>query len=124
VIRLSEVLSPEEFHCPGSTIRVDIDNTHPLGYGMPERGLILLRGNHAYAVKGGHWNENYGAVITYPEEDMMQSGWLIGEKHLARKAALIEARMGEGRVVLYGFAPQMRALTDATFKVFFNALVG
>jgi len=26
--------------------------------------------------------------------------------------------------VLYGFAPQMRALTDATFKVFFNALVG
>ncbi len=117
-------LKPDEFHCPGSTIRVNIDNTHPLGYGMPEKGLILLRGNHAYAVKGGHWNENYSTVITYPEEDMMQSGWLIGEKHLARKAALIKAKMGDGDVVLYGFAPQMRALTDATFKVFFNALVG
>ncbi len=117
-------LKPDEFHCPGSTIRVDIDNTHPLGYGMPEKGLILLRGNHAYAVKGGHWNEKYHTVITYPEEDMMQSGWLIGEKHLARKAALIDAKMGDGGVVLYGFAPQMRALTDATFKVFFNALVG
>jgi len=117
-------LKPDEFHCPGSTIRVDIDNTHPLGYGMPEKGLILLRGNHAYAVKGGHWNENYHTVITYPEEDMMQSGWLIGEKQLARKAALIDAKMGDGGVVLYGFAPQMRALTDATFKVFFNALVG
>jgi len=117
-------LKPDEFHCPGSTIKVKIDNTHPLGYGMPEEGLILLRGNHAYAVKGGHWNENYRTVITYPEEDMMQSGWLIGEKHLARKAALIDAKMGDGGVVLYGFAPQMRALTDATFKVFFNALVG
>jgi len=117
-------LKPDEFHCPGSTIRVDIDNTHPLGYGMPRKGLILLRGNHAYAVKGGHWNENYHTVITYPEEDMMQSGWLIGEKHLARKAAIIDAKMGDGDVVLYGFAPQMRALTDATFKVFFNALVG
>ncbi len=117
-------LKPDEFHCPGSTIRVNIDNTHPLGYGMPESGLILLRGNHAYAVKGGHWNENYRTVITYPEENMIQSGWLIGEKNLARKAALIDAKMGEGSVVLYGFAPQMRALTDATFKVFFNALVG
>lgn len=117
-------LKGDEFHCPGSTIRVNIDNTHPLGYGMPEEGLILLRGNHAYAVKGGHWNEKYQTVITYPEEDMIQSGWLIGEKHLARKAALIDAKMGEGGVVLYGFAPQMRALTDATFKVFFNALVG
>jgi len=117
-------LKPEEFHCPGSTIRVNIDNTHPLGYGMPEKGLILLRGKHAYAVKANHWNENYSAVITYPEENMMQSGWLIGEKHLARKAALIEAKKGDGCVVLYGFAPQMRALTDATFKVFFNALVG
>ncbi|HUV54266.1 MAG TPA: hypothetical protein VMW03_03575 [Candidatus Krumholzibacteriaceae bacterium] len=117
-------LKPEEFHCPGSTIRVNIDNTHPLGGRMPEKGLILLRGNHAYAVKANHWNENYRTVITYPEENMMQSGWLIGEKHLARKAALIEAKKREGSVVLYGFAPQMRALTDATFKVFFNALVG
>ncbi len=117
-------LGPKEFHCPGSTLRVNIDNGHPLGYGMPEKGLILLRGNHAYAVKAVHCNEDYRVVVSYPEEDLMQSGWLIGEKHLARKAALIEAKVKEGRVVLYGFAPQMRALTDATFKLFFNALVG
>ncbi|MBN2334633.1 peptidase M14 family protein [Candidatus Bathyarchaeota archaeon] len=124
VLNTVKDLKPKEFHCPGSTIWTNIDNRHPLGYGMPARGLILLRGNHAYAVKANHWNENYRTVVSYPEENMMQSGWLIGEKHLARKAALIEAKMGEGRVVLYGFAPQMRALTDATFKLFFNALVG
>jgi len=38
--------------------------------------------------------------------------------------ALVDAKMGEGRVVLYGFAPQARVMTDGTFKLFFNALIG
>lgn len=124
VLNTVKELQPKEFHCPGSTLWVNIDRMHPLGYGMPEKGLILLRGNHAYAVKAVHCNEDYGVVVSYPEENIIQSGWLIGEKHLARKVALIDAKVKEGRVVLYGFAPQMRALTDATFKLFFNALVG
>lgn len=117
-------MEPKKFHCPGSTIWVDIDNKHPLGYGMPEKGLILLRGNHAYAVKGNHNNDHYKVVVSYPEENMMQSGWLIGEEHLARKAAMLEAKKKDGKVILYGFQPQNRALTDAAFKLFFNALVG
>lgn len=117
-------MDPKKFHCPGSTIWVNIDNKHPLGYGMPEKGLILLKGNHALAVKGGHNNDDYAVVVSYPEENMMQSGWLIGEEHLARKAAMIEAKKKDGKVIMYGFQPQNRALTDATFKLFFNALVG
>jgi len=117
-------MDPKKFHCPGSTIWVNIDNNHPLDYGMPEKGLILLRGNHAYAVKGNHNNEYYKVVVSYPEENMMQSGWLIGEQYLARKAALIEAKKKEGKIIMYGFQPQNRALTDATFKLFFNALLG
>jgi hypothetical protein len=117
-------LGAKEFHCPGSTLRVNVDGGHPLAYGMPADGLVLLRGNQAYAVKQVHSGEDYRVVVSYPEEDIMQSGWLIGERHLARKAAMVEARVKAGRVVLYGFSPQMRALTDATFKLFFNALVG
>jgi hypothetical protein len=37
---------------------------------------------------------------------------------------MIEARKKDGKVILYGFQPQNRALTDAAFKLFFNALVG
>jgi len=117
-------MKPSQFHCPGSTIHVQIDNQHPLGYGMPREGLLLLRGSRALAVKQTHDNQDYTAVATYPEENLLQSGWLIGEEHLSRKAALIEARKGEGKVILYGFQPQARALTDATFKLFFNALLG
>jgi len=124
VVNTLKEVKPKEFHCPGSTVWVNVDNSHPLAYGMPEKSLILLRGNHAYAVKANHNNDHYSVVVSYPEEDMKLSGWLIGEKYLARKAALIEAKKKEGRVIMYGFAPQMRALTDASFKFFFNALVG
>jgi hypothetical protein len=124
VINTLKEMDPKKFHCPGSTIWVNIDNKHSLGYGMPEKGLILLRGNHAYIVKAVHSNEDYSVVVSYPEENMMQSGWLIGEEYLARKAAVIEAKRKAGKVIMYGFAPQNRALTDATFKLFFNALVG
>jgi hypothetical protein len=54
----------------------------------------------------------------------MESGWLTGEKYLSNKAAMIEARMGNGRVILFGFQPQMRAQSDATFKLLFNILLG
>ena len=124
VINALKDLKPKEFHCPGSTLWTDIDTAHPLGYGMPERGLIVMRGKMAFTVKPGEKGEDYRVVVSYPEERIMQSGWLIGEEKLARKAAMIEAKMGEGRVVLYGFAPQARALMDATFKLFFNALLG
>jgi len=124
VINALKDVKPKEFHCPGSTLWTDIDASHPLAYGMPERGLIVLRGKIAFTVKPGEKGEDYRVVVSYPEGQIMQSGWLIGEEKLARKAAMIEAKMGKGRVVLYGFAPQTRALMDATFKLFFNALLG
>ena len=63
-------------------------------------------------------------MLTYPEEHIMESGWLHGEKYLSHKAALVEAKKGKGRVILYGFQPQMRAQPDSTFKLLFNALLG
>ena len=33
--------STKEFWCPGSTLKVTFDNTNPLAYGMPSRGLAL-----------------------------------------------------------------------------------
>ena len=50
------------------------------------------------------------------------SGWLLGERYLHRRAAVLEARVSNGRVVLLGFRAQHRAQTHATFKLLFNSI--
>ncbi len=117
-------LKPKDFLCPGSTLRVDVNRGSPLAYGIPDDLLIVFRNHPAFEVKPGPSNEDMRVVLSYPDKRIMESGWLIGEEKLSRKAALIDAKMGEGRVVLFGFSPQFRAQTDATFKLFFNCLLG
>jgi len=68
-------------------------------------------------------NQDYNVVARYPESRILQSGWLIGEEKLSRRVAMIDAKHGEGRIVLIGFRPQFRAETHGTYKLLFNALV-
>jgi hypothetical protein len=116
--------SSKEFWCPGSTLKVKSDNANPLAYGMPSDGLaVYLSGNPAFEIIPTDHNERYAVIVRYADRDLLQSGWLIGEETLAKKAAMIAAQYGEGRVVLIGFRTQHRAQTHGTFKLLFNALV-
>jgi hypothetical protein len=116
---------PKEFFCPGSTLRAKFDTTNPLAYGMPKEGLVVFMGGSlAFEIQPTDYNERYEVIASYPERDLLQSGWLIGEEFLAKKAAMVSAKLGDGRVVLIGHRTQHRAQTHGTYKLLFNALVG
>ena len=61
--------------------------------------------------------------MTFADRDLLQSGWLLGEDAIAKKAAMVSVQHGQGKVVLIGFRAQHRAQTHGTFKLVFNALV-
>ena len=113
----------KEFYCPGSTLKVNIDNSHPLAYGMPAKGLALFWENSAFEITPSRSNDRYETIVRYFDRDILQSGWLIGEKHLANKAAMVSAKLGDGSVVLIGFRTQHRAQTHGTFKLLFNSIL-
>ncbi|MFQ5743401.1 MAG: M14 family zinc carboxypeptidase [Acidobacteriota bacterium] len=113
----------QEFFCPGSTLRVEFDNSHPLAYGMPAEGLVLFWNSPAFEIIPTSHNERYEPVVRYAARDILQSGWLIGEAHLSKKAGMVSAQYGAGRVVLIGFRTQNRSQTHGTFKLLFNALL-
>jgi hypothetical protein len=115
-------LDRQRFFCPGSTLRVCFDPRHPLAYGMPDEGLILFWNSPAFDIIPSPFNDRLAVIASYPEQDLLQSGWLISEKLLARKAALVAAAYEEGQVILIGFRAQHRAQTHGTFKVLFNSL--
>ena len=106
-------------------MRVHVDNTNPVAYGMPKDALATFLGNNqVYQVVATGRNERVERVVTFVEREILQSGWLLGEDVIAAKAAVVSVKHGEGRVVLIGFRAQHRMQTHGTFKLVFNALVG
>jgi ribosomal protein S18 acetylase RimI-like enzyme len=64
-------------------------------------------------------------LLRYPErgEDVLMSGYLSGAQEIAGRAAAVEASVGRGKVVMFGFRPQYRGQSIGTFKMIFNALL-
>ncbi|MCC7244003.1 MAG: peptidase M14 family protein [Acidobacteria bacterium] len=117
-------LSGKEFWSPGSTLRVHFHNQSPLAYGMPSEGLALFTaGGQAYEVTSSDRSQDVEILTTYADRDILQSGWLLGEAVIAKKAAAVSVKHGQGRVVLLGFRAQNRDQTHGTFKMVFNALL-
>jgi Zinc carboxypeptidase len=117
-------LGPTEFWSPGSTLRVRFDTQHPIAYGMPVEGFALfVAGSQAYEVTSTENSQDVEIVATFVDREILQSGWLLGEQVIARKAAAVLVKHGAGKVVLIGFRPQHRDQTHGTFKLVFNALL-
>ena len=117
-------LPSKEFWCPGSTLRMRFDTTNPVAYGMPSEGLgLFMAGSQVYEITSTDRSQDVEIIATYFERDILQSGWLLGEQVIAKKAAALTVKHGAGTVVLLGFRPQHRDQTHGTFKLVFNALL-
>jgi hypothetical protein len=110
------VAGSSEFYSPGSLLNVKVDVRSPLAYGVPAEIAIWSEQSPA-------WDTQLSVVARYPDNGILASGWLVGEKVLANRAAVIDAPIGSGRAILFGMRPQYRAQSYLTFKMFFNALL-
>ncbi len=108
-----------EFYVPGSILKVDIDATQPLARGMKASTPVWFSdASRAFDVT----DPNVRVIARYASGNPALSGWILGPDKLAGKPALLEARVGRGSVVLFGFQPDYRSQTVATWPLLFNAL--
>jgi hypothetical protein len=110
-------VSTREFYAPGSLLNVRLA-PHPLTLGLPREVPVWFESGPAFDLSG-----KGVAVGVYPETGVLASGWLLGEKYIARRAAIADVSMGSGHVVLFGIRPQYRAQSYQAFKLLFNALL-
>ena len=63
-------------------------------------------------------------IARYPSDPakILLSGWALGAEKIAGQAALVEVTYGKGKIILFGFRPQYRGQSLATFPLFFNAI--
>jgi hypothetical protein len=112
----------KQFWCPGCTLRITVDTSATLGYGMPSSALATwLAGSQAYEIQpaGASTVQTIARIV---DRDILQSGWLLGESVVAGKPTMVSVTYGQGKVVLIGFRVQHRHQTHGTYKLLFNAL--
>ena len=105
----------KDFYSPGSLLNARLDMKSPLSRGLPEEITIWSEASPAFTTEEQ-------SVARYTDTNPLASGWLLGDKLITGKTALVDAHTGSGHIILFGMRPQYRAQSYLTFKLFFNAL--
>ncbi len=133
VKNILEGVPADSFNCPGAILKAEFETSHPLAYGMPNRGMVFFSGGRVFEVED-EGEEGEGGVkesddvsveivVTYPDEPLLLSGWMIGDERIREKAAALDISMGKGKVLVFGFNVHNRAQARSTMRLFFNALL-
>ena len=122
VKNLKRGLTSDEHFAPGTILRVEIDHTTTIGAGMPATTMGFYVNNPFFGVTESFSSQRVTVVARYPNTNILASGWLKGEGLMAGRAAVVSVDLNPGRIVLFGLRPQVRAQTQATFPLLFNAL--
>ncbi len=110
----------ETFYVPGSVLRVSVDNTTPLAYGFESAVDVLFDRSPVFTLPAGH--AAIRRVAWFADGSPLRSGWAWGQQRLAGGVAVAEARLGRGRVLLFGPEIAFRAQPHGTFKFLFNGI--
>ncbi len=112
-------LRPEEFFLHGTIVEISPDPVSQVMAGLPEKAAVFADNSPVFDTLDGF----KGRVLAKYSDTAspLLSGYLIGEKLMAGKAAAIDIQLDAGHVILLGFRPEWRGQPFGTFKVLFNA---
>ncbi len=113
----------KEFYSPGALLDIAVDAGTQVGWGMPARAAALVESPVAFDTRPTARAGSRTVVARFPDAGLLLSGWIRGEERLRRHAAVVELRKGEGRLVLFSFAPYFRGQTEALFPLLYNAVM-
>ena len=112
-------LSNTDFYIPGSILRLELDGASEINEGMSsEVSSWYWRSSMAFDVD----DPRVRVAARYGSGDPLLSGWVLGGDYIQGEPAILEADIGEGSVVLFGFQPNYRAQTVVTWPLLFNAI--
>ncbi|MBT8335328.1 MAG: hypothetical protein KJO11_01915 [Gemmatimonadetes bacterium] len=114
-----ERMPTNDFYIPGSLLGVELED------GLFARGLEteaagwFWRSSRAFDVR-----DPTARVLARYGDAPLLSGWALGPDRVAGRPALVEVPVGRGSVTLFGFQPNYRGQSMATWPLLFRALAG
>ena len=113
-----------KFFLPNSIVKIKVDPDTPIGFGMPSDSAVMFSGSIVMETSlPPSGNLDRKIIATFPEDNQLLSGWLIGGERMARKAAVVDVRRGKGHIILIGVRTQFRAQSHGTYKFLLNSLL-
>jgi len=106
------------FYIPGSILQLSVDNTNPIAFGSTPTVPIFYENGPVFHVSG-----DAVSVASFTTDKPLLSGWIQGGELLKGTSAIAVEPEGKGRLVLFGFRPQYRAISEVTYKFLFNAML-
>jgi hypothetical protein len=111
----------DKFFCSGALLRVETEHPElPVNFGVSDSPVVMFQAGPAFQTLPGF----HGAVLArYPRQtNPLESGLLLHPEAIEGKIAAVELAYGHGRILLFGFKPQFRGQSHATYKYLFNEL--
>jgi hypothetical protein len=115
-------LPREKFYIPGSILQVRVDNTNPLAYGMGEKLDVFFDNSPVFRLRPEASIKGVKPVAWFDSDKPLRSGWAWGQKYLQDGVAVAEAKVGKGKLFLFGPEITFRGQPHGTFKFLFNGI--
>ncbi len=115
-------LSMTKYFVPGSVLRVRVDVTQPLAHGLPEEVDVFFNRSPVFRAAACTTGPDVAPVAWFDTDAPLRSGWAMGQHFLKDGLAVVEARIGPGKLCLYGPEITFRAQTHGTLKFLFNGI--
>jgi hypothetical protein len=115
-------LPREEYYIPGSLLQAKVDVTRALAFGMNERTDFYFNNSPVFALHPDAASQGVSPVAWFDTATPLRSGWAWGQNYLEMTVAVLEAAVGNGRLVLYGPEIVFRGQPHGTFKLLFNGI--
>jgi hypothetical protein len=111
--------SNTDFYIPGSILRVELEPGSDVAEDQSEEvAAWFWSSSQAFEVD----DARVRVLARYGSGDPLLSGWALGGELIAGAPAILEAEVGAGSVVFFGFQPNYRAQTLGTWPLLFNAI--
>ena len=101
-------------------MKMQVDNTNPLAYGMPSQVDVFFDSSPVFRVAA---DSRVKRVARFDGKNTLRSGWAWGQEYLDGGTAIVEAKSGEGKVLMMGPEVTFRGEPHATFKLMFNGIL-
>jgi hypothetical protein len=123
VLDITDDIKKAGLYCPGSLMKLELLAGHPVTMGMQEYTGIFFRGGPVFRTFIPDRDMNRRVVGKFPEKNILLSGYCEKEEKVGNQTALVWLKKNKGQLVLFGFNPQFRASSQATYKLLFNSIL-